>query len=245
MAEIITYVQSKSSAPPPFSPTDIAGLQLWLKADAGVTLNGSTVSQWDNQAPTGSSYDAVQINAVNQPTYVINALNGKPVLRFNNGQYLQGNIVQTSYNISIFCVAKISSYDNNDRIYVLKENGLFDWISGPILYLNSGIVGYYAKSHHVCNAANSINNDFRTYEYIDVDSGITAKSYLNGDYVQSGIYENMYKSDSYTIGAGDDGVVRYFFSGDFVEFIVYYGVALSDTQRQQVEQYLRTKYAHY
>lgn len=244
MAEIITYVQSKSSAPPPFSPTDIAGLKLWLKADAGVTLNGSTVSQWDDQSGNGNH--ASQSTASYQPTFVANQLNGKPVLRFDgSNDFLNGILIESSTKIAIFCVAKISSYDNIDRIYVLKENGLYDWISGPILYLNSGIVGYYAESNHVCNAANSINNDFRTYEYIDVDSGITAKSYLNGDYVQSGIYENMYKSDSYIIGAGDDVVVRYFFSGDFVEFIVYYGVALSDTQRQQVEQYLRTKYAHY
>src|SRR5216683_2644309 len=58
-----------------------SGLQLWLKADAGVTLNGSTVSQWADQS--GSGYNASQATTSKQPLLVSSVLNGKSVVRFD------------------------------------------------------------------------------------------------------------------------------------------------------------------
>ena len=35
----------------PFSPSDISGLSLWLKADAGVTVvSGANVAEWADQS---------------------------------------------------------------------------------------------------------------------------------------------------------------------------------------------------
>lgn len=56
-------------------------LELWLKSDAGVVLNGSTVSKWEDQSGNGN--DAIQTNANRQPVLVENGLNGKPVLSFD------------------------------------------------------------------------------------------------------------------------------------------------------------------
>jgi hypothetical protein len=60
-------------------PTD--RLELWLKSDAGVVLNGSTVSKWEDQS--GNDNDVLQPNANRQPVLVENELNGKPVLSFD------------------------------------------------------------------------------------------------------------------------------------------------------------------
>jgi hypothetical protein len=60
-------------------PTD--HLELWLRSDAGVVLNGSTVSKWEDQSGNGN--DAIQTNANRQPVLVPNELNGKPVLSFD------------------------------------------------------------------------------------------------------------------------------------------------------------------
>lgn len=56
-------------------------LELWLKSDAGVVLNGSTVSKWEDQSGNGN--DAIQSNVNRQPVLVDNELNGKPVLSFD------------------------------------------------------------------------------------------------------------------------------------------------------------------
>ena len=49
-----------------------SGLQLWLKADAGVTLNGSTVSSWIDQSGKGNN--ALQSNTNRQPLLVNNEI---------------------------------------------------------------------------------------------------------------------------------------------------------------------------
>lgn len=51
-----------------------SSLELWLRADMGVTLNGSTVSAWADQS--GNGRNATQGTAANQPTYVT----GDPLL---------------------------------------------------------------------------------------------------------------------------------------------------------------------
>lgn len=56
-------------------PTDIAGLQLWLKADTGVysdagvtpATNGQTIQQWNDQS--GNNNHVSQATAGNRPTY--------------------------------------------------------------------------------------------------------------------------------------------------------------------------------
>ena len=54
----------------------------WYKADAisGVT-NGAALGTWNDSS--GNSVNATQSTAANQPTYVTNAINGKPTVRFN------------------------------------------------------------------------------------------------------------------------------------------------------------------
>jgi hypothetical protein len=65
-------------------PSDLgSALALWLDAEdaASITLNGSTVSQWNDKS--GNARNASQATAANQPTRTLNGLNGKPVLTFD------------------------------------------------------------------------------------------------------------------------------------------------------------------
>src|ERR1051326_2457743 len=68
------------------------GLRLWLRADAGITLNGSTVSAWADQS--GHGYNATQSTAGFQPTYQasVAAFNNKPTLLFNSPNFLNGSV---------------------------------------------------------------------------------------------------------------------------------------------------------
>jgi hypothetical protein len=55
------------SAAPEWSPLDISGIEMWLRSDLDVTLNGSDVSAWDDQ--TGNGHDATQGTGDNQLAY--------------------------------------------------------------------------------------------------------------------------------------------------------------------------------
>jgi hypothetical protein len=60
-----------------------SSLALWLDADdaSTITLNGSTVLQWQDKS--GNGRHAVQATAANQPIYNATGLNAKPVLGFD------------------------------------------------------------------------------------------------------------------------------------------------------------------
>ncbi|HNW91160.1 MAG TPA: hypothetical protein PKN48_15990, partial [Bacteroidales bacterium] len=64
-------------------PNHIPGLQLWLRADSSVVLNGSNVSQWSDCS--GNGYNSIQATTANQPLYYssVSTLNNKPALHFD------------------------------------------------------------------------------------------------------------------------------------------------------------------
>lgn len=59
---------------------------LWLRADKGITLNGSTVSAWADARRNGLV--ASQGTAASQPTFVEAAINGRPTVKFTGSHWL-------------------------------------------------------------------------------------------------------------------------------------------------------------
>lgn len=55
------------AASAPFTPASIPGLQLWVRGDKGITLNGSNVSAWGDLS--GNGVNLVQASAPAQPAY--------------------------------------------------------------------------------------------------------------------------------------------------------------------------------
>lgn len=64
-----------------WNPTMISGCKVWLRADKGVTLNGSNVSSWADQS--GNGHNAVQATAAKQPAYSASGLNSRPGITFD------------------------------------------------------------------------------------------------------------------------------------------------------------------
>ena len=69
-------------AQPGFLPVRNSKVSAWLAADRSPkTFNGSNVSQWNDLTANGNN--ATQVVAVDQPLYVLNAVNGLPAMRFD------------------------------------------------------------------------------------------------------------------------------------------------------------------
>ncbi len=76
---------------PGFTPTQIAGLKLWLKADAGLfkdaakaqpaTADADAIYTWADQSGNGN--DAIQATLANRPLLKLAIQNGKAVVRFD------------------------------------------------------------------------------------------------------------------------------------------------------------------
>ena len=67
---------------PGFLPSSLSGMKLWLRADMGVTADGSNrVSAWADQSGNGNNF--TQGGGSSKPLYVASGLNGLPHIDFN------------------------------------------------------------------------------------------------------------------------------------------------------------------
>ncbi len=91
-----------------------AQLALWLDAEdtSTITLNGATVSQWDDKS--GNGRNVAQATAASQPTYSIFSASAKAALSFDGGDSLEnlvpGDLLQ---NVPGATLATVANYTNN------------------------------------------------------------------------------------------------------------------------------------
>lgn len=69
----------------PPGPRNLRGLQLWLRADAGIRAQGTTINTWQDQS--GNNFDAA--TAFGAPLLVEGALNGCPGVFFDGASFMQ------------------------------------------------------------------------------------------------------------------------------------------------------------
>lgn len=135
VSNLMTAIDSQVS----FSPSDIAGLQLWLKSDAGVldatdtpiTVDNTQIKTWQDQS--GNGLDAVQANGALQPVWrdAANGINGKPAVYFAGDIMATANLTAGVY--TIFAVHKATvngliyergvSVNTNDGEYLYTTVG--------------------------------------------------------------------------------------------------------------------------
>lgn len=116
-----------------------AGLQVWLKADAGVTTSGSNVTAWADQSGVGNNFTT----GAGTPVLLSagSGINGLPAVRFNNG----GGNDHTCYLTAIF---NPSAWAGITVLYVVRMassgsipsyNTTIGWHSGGVWWsFNSG-----------------------------------------------------------------------------------------------------------
>lgn len=231
---------------PNFPRTDSA-LVLWLGADSGVTTDttagSTTVSSWQNQSGTGSN--AVQSTKGNQPLYVENGLNGKPVLRFDGvDDAINSASAPGGTNRSIFVVSASRDVTSWGPVVLQSGNGgiTYGWQAN---WQGMMFNQLYNVENNVAEGAASpqtfSNNQFALATGIWNSAANVNKIYING--VLKGSDTTVLNGASGTIYIGNrDGLS--FGAVDIAEILIY-NQALSDSDRQAVESYLNAKYGLY
>jgi hypothetical protein len=237
-------------------PTTISDLALWLKADTGVTLNGSNVSVWQDQS--GGSNNAVA--KTGGVTVVENSLNGKPVLRFDGSSNLITNsFYVTNYNtpITIIAVSRASAsnvFNSQTARYVQAVNDQYDWDFG----LTYGAYGAENPNFSVCHGKSYAgSNDIESSPMgenaiglsIGINDGENIYNYLNGTLIgtaNSSTWNNGGDAvGSFSIGSEVIQNINgesFFAKCDIAEILIY-KKALNSTERQAIENYLNIKYS--
>jgi hypothetical protein len=66
---------------PPFDPSELPGLLLWLAADSLPLDDGAPVASWPDSS--GAGWDAIQATTSSQPTYAARGFGGRPAVQFD------------------------------------------------------------------------------------------------------------------------------------------------------------------
>ncbi len=196
----------------------------WFDAATGITLNGSDVSQWDDQ--TGNGRHLKQATAANQPEYDSNT----PAVIFDGiDEFLESDAFAASLD-QPFSVALVAQYVDGGATNTLYDNTTTS---------DKTSHGSWASNHQIDYGSFIFGGTPDTSRHIlmILTSGLT-KLYIDGTVTING-----------TIGANNMEGLKLgclaqesdFLEGNISEFILF-DQHLSDAEKNEVGNYLADKY---
>ncbi len=225
------------------------GLQLWLKADAGVTADGEgLVTDWNDQ--TANANNATQFDPAKSPKLVANGVNSKPVLRFDGtDDYLEipdSESLSITGDLTTFFVVKFTDFANYRAVWaktLVNYPAPVDYYTLP----NTGVPRVFrgngsnaAGDSGFSDATTSLRaNSFITTGFGISDTRVT--HYLAAQSIGGGnITANIGDADTpLIIGSRADLFTK--MKGDIAEIVIY-NRALTEAERVSVTDYLGRKY---
>jgi hypothetical protein len=203
-----------------------SGLELWLRADTGLTIANNRISQWADQSGKGNNA-AHMANTMTVPVKVDNVANNKPALRFDgsNASFRFNRI--TNVRTVFYVVSKNpSAFNSNNIRFVLGDSSTGNFHPGTHM---TDVLACHYTSPDVLNGQVRLN-------------GATVDPEVTNYPTQLGIV-TMVTAGACTTSqiAADRWFTDRCWWGDIAEIILY-SVSLADNDRAAVEAYLITKY---
>lgn len=222
-------------------------LQLWLKADAGVTATpAGAVTAWADQSGKGNN--ATQTDETAAPTLVASGLNNKPVLRFDgDNDHLDvatAPSLEIIGDIATHFVVRFEDYANYRAVWgktAVNIPASTDYYLLP----SSGVARAYRGSGLVSDIGSADSNvGIRAQTYVVLGfemAGTQLTHYLNGQAVGGGAITATLVDGgtALKIGSRDDLFTK--MKGEIAELLIY-NAALSQNERNSVVNYLQQKY---
>lgn len=228
-------------------PIPAANLQLWLRADEGLTVNPDGTINWEDVS--NNENHALQTDPFLAPAFVNEAVNGLPVLRFDGvDDYLRvahNPSLAIVGDISSFFVVRVEDFANYRAVWgkTAGPNGNLPAPTDYYFVINSGTPRFFRGSTSV-NAFADGQTVPTLGEYMVLGfrlAGTTATHFLNGQPNGTGQIDVL-EEDAGTdllIGSRTDLFTKMF--GDIAELVIY-NRAISDQEQEQLYQYLGQKY---
>lgn len=247
-SRVITLLRRRSG----ISPDQVAGLQLWLKADAGLyqdsagatpaAADGDPVGRWSDQS--GNGRHATQATAAKRLTLRTggNGVNGLPALRADGvDDYLETGVLPAYASFTAFFVVRrvgaptgyshlagsLPGYTASGadfwQLYA-PSGGTFQLNFDPVSLDISTAVPFSTSAVLV-----SVRKD-------DAGAG-SSEMWLDGEIGGAGAGNETIASHALFLGAWNSNA----YHGDLLEVILY-DSALPDNDRRGVESYLRSRW---
>ncbi len=230
----------------PAGPT--IGLAAWFRADAGTVIEAGKVAQWQDQS--GHARHALQTMPANRPQLIPNALNTKPVLRFDgltnamqfecpvNGQsgltiFLVSSAAknQAGNDLGNYAALQWPEFGPWGAVFISPQQQKISYRFGTAQF---GNLGFWDRQANGGPTLTMTRKD-----------GPREELWVQGALVASAKDKNWlvaHTTDLALIGAGGDNPkTPKGFAGDIAEILVFTR-ALSEAERDALERYLRGKY---
>ena len=227
------------------------GLQLWLKADAGVVTDGAGVNTWQDQSGVNGLNDATQSNDGLKPqltTAPLGAWENHPVVRFDGGDALGFTLPDADEfdDFSVFVLASRTD-PHNDYEMVLGSGGSVGgstpgirWAMGMGKYsgvYHEGLGWQAGGAGQGFGDGNTLTDDtFLVVSWVR-DNGVW--TVREGSTVVGGNSGTTFPTGDFNGVIGAERIATppdYAFSGDIVEILVY-DRAITDLDFLQLQQY--------
>ncbi|HWN95247.1 MAG TPA: LamG-like jellyroll fold domain-containing protein [Methylomirabilota bacterium] len=228
-------------------------LRLWLRGDAGVTTNASGgVIQWNDQSTNGNN--AVQAVDTQAPLLVANAVNAKPVLRFDGADdYLDvpdSESLSGVGDMASFFVIKFDDFAAFRAVWGKTAGAGGNQPAPTDAYVVPApgptvLRVFRGDGTGVGNSSTDTAQPLVANAYLalgfDVE-GSTLTHYLNNQPNGSGPASAAVGDGNTALKIGSRTDLFTKLKGDFAELLIY-SRALSPLERSNVFNYLRTKYS--
>ena len=261
----ISFCSFRPAGSAAFTPTSIAGLQLWLDAsDSGTlytdsagstpaTADGDPVGRWADKS--GNTAHALQTDGTQKPTLKLAIKNSKNVCRFNStSSKMLGTLLAKNTDCTMVAVLRMNTSDASWRAALTTG------------FLNSTTAT--SGQIHGLIKQNNTNNKMLVTSFTGATDGNPSQSmganwascfatFTNTGTNASRIWVNGTAAvgDPKTVTAiTDQGYVYYigrglqaaseFWNGDLAELMIY-NVALGTINQTSIQEYLNTKWGVY
>ncbi|MGB0744704.1 MAG: sialate O-acetylesterase, partial [Opitutales bacterium] len=220
-----------------------SGLQMWLRADAGVATDANGVTSWTDQSGNGNSVS--QTTPDRQPALVSDAFgNGLPALRFTDDRLDGPAVVTGSGARSIFMVVR-QNIDGAANHSILTLNRV---VSGDrSLYRITPEFGVQMSNAAALYGNHPIDRQFRILTIQNPAGAMSdnTRALLDGIRIKPSLVSSpgqLLNTGTGGIRIGDsEGDGGAFFSGDIAEIILY-DRDLTAAEANEVGHYLESKY---
>jgi PKD repeat protein len=204
-------------------PNQIPGLEMWLKADAGIVLNGNYVAEWNDQS--GNGHHATSPFDVIRPVLQNASLNGLPAVSFDG-------------------IEDFLSYPDVSNLrtvfWVMRESpDASGWPLRPLLGFSGGVPFHRGAAEELYDATNSaaqVRNGVTRLNFQPINGTLTVMPVTYS--ILSLVTTGPVTVNTLTMELGIYGRTWW---GEMAEVIIY-NTPLSDVEVLQVETYLAEKY---
>lgn len=230
------------------APGGVAGVSLWLKADAGTStvVDSTPLSSWADQSGNGTN--ALQATVGNQPLYRTvpsQLMNFNPIVSFDGvDDYIDANsFINGSTNTLFSAVRPPAVTDSNVRN--ILSFGAVGTSNGGEFRLNNGTVEFGQNNGSWVSIISATTVDAGIPQLFGSSMSNTtngAKIYKNNSIIKTGTI-NQIPSPASLVSIGSRTIAgrALYFSGAIPEVITH-NTVLSDIERLRINSYLAVKY---